>query len=230
MYKYETHLHTSPVSNCARCSVRENLEFYKRQGFDGVFITNHFVDGNINFPQEASYDEKVNFFFSDYEAAAELAEEIGIRVFCGVETTYKGTDFLIYGLDKDWFLLNPQIMDMKKSDQLAYFMEAGALVIQAHPFRSDWYIDHIRLFPERVHGVEVINASRTDIENEMAELFAKKYELIQFAGSDNHRAGGQKKLAGMCSETPIVDEKDFVRRVKNGEMKIFSMTHNTDND
>ena len=42
MYKYETHLHTSPVSVCARVEVRETLEFYKSLGYDGVFITNHF--------------------------------------------------------------------------------------------------------------------------------------------------------------------------------------------
>ena len=28
-YLYETHLHTSPVSRCARFGVRENLEYYK---------------------------------------------------------------------------------------------------------------------------------------------------------------------------------------------------------
>ena len=28
MYKYETHLHTFPVSGCAVAGVRENLEFY----------------------------------------------------------------------------------------------------------------------------------------------------------------------------------------------------------
>ena len=47
MYKYETHLHTYPVSKCARSTVRENLELYKEFGYDGVFITNHFLDGNI---------------------------------------------------------------------------------------------------------------------------------------------------------------------------------------
>ena len=41
MLKYETHLHTSPVSKCAKASVRESLEFYKKAGYAGVFITNH---------------------------------------------------------------------------------------------------------------------------------------------------------------------------------------------
>ena len=104
MYKYETHLHTYPVSKCARSTVRENLELYKEFGYDGVFITNHFLDGNINIDYNTPYEEKINFYFSDYEEAKKLEDEIGIKVFCGVELTYKGTDFLIYGLDKDWYL------------------------------------------------------------------------------------------------------------------------------
>lgn len=34
MYRYETHLHTYPVSKCARVGVRENLEFYKKMEYD----------------------------------------------------------------------------------------------------------------------------------------------------------------------------------------------------
>ena len=54
MYKYETHLHTSPVSKCAIASVRDSLEFYKSLGYDGVFITNHFIQGNMTKPAGAS--------------------------------------------------------------------------------------------------------------------------------------------------------------------------------
>ena len=43
-FLYETHLHTSPVSKCASASVKDSLEFYKSIGYDGVFITNHFID------------------------------------------------------------------------------------------------------------------------------------------------------------------------------------------
>ena len=57
MYKYETHLHTFPVSRCARAGIQETLEFYKKLGYDGVFITNHFLDGNINVEKEKSYEE-----------------------------------------------------------------------------------------------------------------------------------------------------------------------------
>ncbi len=47
MYLYETHLHTAPISACAKAEIRETLEYYKSLGYAGVFLTNHFLDGNI---------------------------------------------------------------------------------------------------------------------------------------------------------------------------------------
>lgn len=222
MYRYETHLHTFPVSRCAKFDVRENLEFYKRIGYEGIFVTNHFLDANINIDKNLPYEQCIEFYFSDYEKALELQDEIGIKVFCGVEISYKGTDFLIYGLDKNWYLSHPEIMDMKKSQELKFFIDNGALVIHAHPYRQASYIDHIRLFPGQVHGVEVINAARSSFENKMAKIYAENYGLIEFAGSDNHIASEMRKLAGMCAEKPISDEKDFVEKVKNGQMSVFS--------
>ena len=221
MYRYETHLHTFPVSRCGAAGVRESLEFYKKLGYDGVFITNHFLDGNINIEKERAYEEKIEFYFSDYEKGLEIGKELGIKVFCGVELSYRGTDFLIYGLDKEWFLAHPEIMEMKKSEELPFLREQGALVIQAHPFREAPYIDHIRLFPRRVDGVEVVNACCTEEENMMAKIYAENYGLIPFAGSDNHRAAKQKKLAGVCCEEPIDSVEDLICRARADRLKIF---------
>ena len=222
MYLYETHLHTSPVSRCARCSVTENLEFYRKKGYTGVFITNHFIDGNSNTCHDLSYEEKINFYFSDYEEALSRAKEVGIDVFLGVEMSYHGTDFLVYGLDKEWFLQHPEIMDMKKSDELAFLRDAGALIIHAHPFREANYIDHIRLFPRLVEGVETVNACRTEFENKMADLYATEYGLLKVAGGDNHVAGAAKRLAGLAFSTPLQNEADFISRVRAGAFSIFA--------
>ncbi len=227
MYLYETHLHTSGVSKCARANVEENIRFYKSLGYRGIFITNHFIDGNIRLSEDGlCYADKINFYFSDYEQGLRLGKELGIDVFCGVEISYRGTDFLIYGLDKQWFLEHPEICDMKKSDELALIAESGALIIQAHPFREASYIDHIRLFPRRVHGVETYNACRTDFENEMAGVYAKNYGLLEFAGSDNHIGSRLAALGGMSSDRPIRDEADFVALVKGGMMTPFRLNNN----
>ncbi len=222
IYKYETHLHTAPVSGCGKCSVRENMEFYKELGYDGIFITNHFLDGKIGIDASASYEEKINFYFSDYEQGKLLEEEIGIKVFCGVEISYEGTDFLIYGLDKEWYLANKQIMAMDKRTELLFMKENGAFIIHAHPYREDSYIDHIRLYPGCVDGVEVINANRRPLENKMADIYAENYGLIKFAGSDNHVGRRQDVLAGVYSQKPILSEDEFIESVKNGDMSVFT--------
>lgn len=224
MYRYETHMHTAPVSKCGRATVRENLEFYKSRGYDGVFITNHFLRGNINIDKSLPYSEKIAFYFSDYDEAIALSKEIGIKVLLGVEITVTdGSDFLIFGLDREWYFSHPEIEDMKASEMLSALRDAGGFVVQAHPFRQAGYIDHIHLFPDRTDGVEVYNACRTDLENEMAELYAERYGFARTAGTDNHAAGGRTTFGGMEFDTPLSCEADFVARVRSGEGHIFRL-------
>lgn len=212
-YIYETHLHTYPVSACAKANVRESLEFYKREGYRGVFITNHFLDGNINIDKSLPYEERLRFYFSDYEEALAIGREIGIDVFLGVEMSDWGTDFLIYGLMPEWYFAHTEIEGMDRVEQLRLLASEGALIIHAHPFRG---YDCMKLFPKHVHGVETYNACRTDFENAMAEQYAENYSLISFAGTDNHNAHRQTTFGGMQTTRPITSEMDFVSLVKSG--------------
>ena len=223
MFKYETHLHTYPVSKCAKAGIRESLEFYKSKGYDGVFVTNHFIDANINIDKTLPYKEKIEFYFSDYEEGAKIAEEIGIKVFSGVEIEYSSTHFLIYGLDKDWYLSHPEIEDMPKADELKLMEDSGALIIQAHPFREWKPTEPLRLYPRMVHGVEIVNSAQTDVANDMAKKYAEAYELIPFAGSDNHTAGKHKILAGIITEEPVKDEAHFIELVKAKKTQTFTL-------
>ena len=223
MYKYETHLHSAPVSRCAQATVEESLLFYKNLGYDGVFLTNHFLGGNINVDKSKTYEQKLAFHFSDYEKALEIGKEIGIKVFFGTEMFYKGADFLVYGLDKPWFLAHPELMEMDIREKLSLMRESGALVIHAHPFREAGFIDHIRLYPHHVHGVEILNAGRTDFANEMARQYCENYGLIPFAGTDNHHAGAgeRNRFAGMAIDAPLRDVADFKDAVLSGRAKPF---------
>ena len=224
MYLYETHLHTAPASRCATASVRASLEFYKRLGYAGVCITNHFLDGNIGGDRTRPYEEQLRFYFADAEEGIRIGRALGLTVLTGVEMSYKGTDFLVYGLGHAWFLAHPEIMEMKRSDQLRLLADEGALIVHAHPFREAGYIDHIRLFPRSVHAVEIYNACRSPFENRLAERYAEDYGLLPFAGSDNHNAGASMgALGGMCSEEPLTDEADLVRHVKEGRMHPFRL-------
>mgnify|MGYP002512850021 CR=1 FL=1 len=65
MYKYETHLHTSPVSRCARATPEETVRYYKEIGYAGIFITNHFIDGNMDVDRSMPYEDRIRYYFSD---------------------------------------------------------------------------------------------------------------------------------------------------------------------
>ena len=226
MYKYETHLHTLPASLCAKVWVREALEFYKSIGYDGVFITNHFLDGNTAISDRLPYEERVNIYFEDVEEGREIGEEIGIKVFSGVEMSYMGTDFLVYGLEKEWYAEHPEIMEMTKREEMAFLMENGAFIVQAHPFREAKYIDHIRLFPKSVNAVEVCNASminKCPTANVMADYYADQYGLLKIAGSDNHVGERIKVLAGIETDTPAEDEKELIEMIRAGKARLFTM-------
>ena len=224
MYRYETHLHTYPVSACGSYSVRDNMEFYKEIGYDGIFLTNHFLDANIGGDRTRPYHEQIEFFFSDIEEGERLAEEVGIKFFWGVETSYLGTDFLVYGLSKQWYLDHPEIMEISRRDMLTLMAEDGALIVQAHPFREASYIDHIRLFPYHVHAVEIDNCGNSkSFQNDLARQYADAYHLPHSAGSDNHIARFISRLAGVEFETPLKSIDDFIERIKAGEAHTFSV-------
>ncbi|MBR5923662.1 MAG: PHP domain-containing protein [Clostridia bacterium] len=222
MYKYETHMHTFPVSGCAKVSAEEALDFYAKAGYDGVFLTNHFPDGFSNNESVEEQTKALEFYFSDYEKAKAKGKEIGLKVFLGIETSLGGTDFLVYGLSKEWFMSHREFDRMKMSEKLLFLRENGAYIVQAHPFREAGYIDHLRLFPRHVDAVEVINACRTDFENQMAQIYAENYALPCFAGSDNHTGKERPTLAGMCAKRPIADEADFIRAMRAGELEMFT--------
>ena len=234
MYRYETHCHTFPVSACGKTTVEDTVLFYKELGYDGIFITNHFLDGNICHEiRNRPYEEQISFYFSDFEEGLRLGRQVGLKVFPGVELSYKGTDFLIYGPDKEWYLAHPEIMNMEKSEELPFLMQEGALVIQAHPYREEFYIDHIRLFPRCVHGAEIINSSQAEYMNEMAAVYAKRYGLFETCGSDNHwgskvfeilRSKGLKpEIAGMSSDIPLETTTDYKNQLLSGKMKSFQI-------
>lgn len=218
MYRYETHLHTTPVSRCGRFGVRENLSFYKRIGYDGVFITNHFLDGNINMDPALSYAERLDFYFSDYREGVLIGEEIGLKVFLGLEISDDWTDFLIYGVKPDVFYKHPEYETLAMSEKLTLLHKFGAFIVHAHPFKS---MDYIKLYPKYEDGVEIVNACRTDFENEMAKRYAEHYSLIPSAGSDNHFAAKQSALAGLESETPIHSPEEFISAMKERRLSIF---------
>ena len=223
MYRYETHLHTSVSSACSRFTPEEIIEKYTRLGYAGVFVTDHYLRGNSSVPKDLPYDERVKLYFDGYRAVKKCAKGSGLDVFCGVEISHFGTDFLFFGLDEEWYVNNPAIMTETPREFCHRALDAGALVLQAHPYRERHYIDHLRLFPSDVEGIEIVNATEGERSNNLAKILAEAYNLKISAGSDIHRAS-QEELAGMEFQEKLKSEQDFIDKIRRGEGSVFTLT------
>lgn len=228
-YLYETHLHTSEASACAKNTAEEMVQAAKDYGYAGIFVTNHAWYGNTGIDRSLPWTEWVRGFCDAYDRAKAYGDRIGLDVFFGYESCYDGTEFLVYGVDEEWLLTHPQIKDASIEEQLALVHEAGGIVIHAHPFREEAYIPKIRLFPELVDGAETINAthsnhlSRSHNNPEFdrrAVAYAREYDLPMTAGSDVHST--QMLGGGVAFKTRLASAKDYCNRIRNREDYILT--------
>ena len=190
-FRYDTHLHTSQASACAFSTGAEMARAYAAAGYTGIFITDHFFNGNSCVPRDLPWAQRVERFCAGFEDAKVEGEKLGLQVFFGFEFNDSGAEFLIYNLDKQWLLEHENIDRMPTRKALSLMRQEGGFVVQAHPFRERGYLDHIQLYPRDVDAVEAVNSSHLGEEgrkmNERAFLYAKMFDLPVTAGSDSHR-------------------------------------------
>ena len=223
-YLYETHLHTSQGSACAKCTGAEMAKACKEAGYTGIIVTDHNWGGNTAVNRMLPWKDWVKEFAKGYEDAKRTGDRIGLDVFFGYEAGYRGTEFLIYGADTEFMISHPQLKTAAVEEQWELIHEVGGMVIHAHPFREEYYIPEIRLYPEWVDGVEGINATHSNhrstahneaVFDERAIAYADEHRLPMSAGSDIHSTallGG-----GMAFKRRLESIQDFIHAVLSGE-------------
>ncbi|MCM1155113.1 MAG: PHP domain-containing protein [Roseburia sp.] len=232
-YLYETHLHTAEGSACARNTGREMARACKEYGYTGIFVTDHNWGGNTAVDRSLPWEEWVDTFAKGYEGAKEEGDRIGLDVFFGYEAGFDATEFLLYGIDKEWMLKNPAIRHADIEEQYRLVHQNGGMVIHAHPYREAGYIPAIRLFPEWVDGVEGINAAHSNLRSmghsnkifdERAVAYAGQHHLPLTAGSDIHHTallGG-----GMAFKRKLTSAADYIRAVLSEEDYVLTNGEN----
>ena len=222
-YKYETHMHTSQGSACGNSTGAEMARAYKEAGYTGIFVTDHFFNGNCAVDRSLPWEEKVELFCKGYEDAKEEGDKIGLDVFFGFEYCYEGADFLVYNLDKEWLLAHPDIDKWDPRKAFSTMREDGGIVIHAHPFRERGYIHHLHLFPRDIDGVEAVNGGHfpDTAMNERARLYAGMYDLPMTCGSDAHFAGGLPGCGVGC-ETRIEKITEYLELMQAGKLEFLA--------
>ena len=216
MYIYETHLHTSEASQCGKTPGAEYIGYMQGLGYSGIIVTDHFFNGNSCVDRALPWEERVRIYCSGYEHALEAAQGTDFKVFFGVEFNFEGDEYLLYGLDKEWLLAHPEVMEMTRPELHRAMRDLGGMMIQAHPYRERGYLTAIHLLPGDVDGAESYNAANEPYQNALGYRYARDHGLIMTGGSDIHFFH-DGDMGGMAFDYPLKDIRDYIRGVLSGE-------------
>lgn len=176
--KLELHAHTSETSPCGTVDAKTLIEMYKKKGYDGVVITDHF--------KKYIFKEKtVDDFLLGYRTAKETGDKIGVKVLLGIElklVSHSENEYLVYGIDEDFLYNNPTLYELPLQKVRERVNAYGGVVIQAHPYRNG------KCEPQDdVDGYEVFNGHYCHHNyNPRAYELALETEKLQTSGSDTH--------------------------------------------
>ena len=209
-------MHTSQSSACGQGTPEEMVQAYRHAGYDGIIVTDHFMNGNSCIDRTLPWTEQVRAYCLSYEKALAEGRKCGLSVFFGYEFNYDTTEFITLGLDKAWLLAHPEIMTIPIEEYLTLVRESGGINIHAHPFREASYIRAHRFYPDLVDAVEVINLGNRDPKyNRLALEYARKHHLPMTSGSDCHSPFGLMG-AGIALDKKPDSIEDIVRAIKAG--------------
>lgn len=223
MYKYELHAHTHECDRDAHLSARELVHAYKEAGYDGMVITDHYIERFYTrwFPEEVAgltHPEQVHRWLKGYRTAKEEGDRIGFTVLPGAEVRFDDypNDYLIYGLHADFFYTVPRLNELKDISALLNLLPRDVCVVQAHPFRDDMAVAD----PRGLFGLEVFNGGTEQFRNALARIYAEHYGLAMTSGSDIH---GWSRLAkgGIMTNTRIQTPEDLITVLRSGNYSLI---------
>lgn len=227
-YPFEMHFHTDEVSPCGNVPAAEAAAAYRREGYAGVVVTDHYAAYNFaRFPGD--WNAKVDAYLAGYRAAKAAGEPLGLTVLLGLELRLDGAEktgepaldalrdsineYLVYGVTEEQLRRYPALYTLDEKRLKALAEQLGWFVAQSHPCRSGMkpcpaaYLD----------GVEVMNGNpRHNSHNEDAASFCRANGLVGLSGSDFHE-WEDLAIGGLDFAGPVPDGATLVARLRAGE-------------
>lgn len=220
MYKIETHLHTSHSSPCGKVEAEEIVRLYHEKRFSGIIVTDHFFRYTCK-PHcwDIPYNKFFDVFMEGYRQLCRAAQPYGIKVYKGAEVRFDENvnDYLLLNYP-DSLLQDPDsVFAMGLEKFYPICREAGALLIQAHPFRGNCQPAD----PRFIDGIEVVNANpRATNNNDLAQNFLRENpELITLCGSDFHRPE-DTGAGGILTKTLPKNEAELAAILRSGNYQL----------
>jgi hypothetical protein len=214
-------MHTYPTSACATVSPEEQVRHYRKKGYAGIIVTDHFFNGNCGCPRNLPWENKVKFFCEGYNRAKREGDKCDLDVFFGLECSFDGTDFLVYGLSEEFLISYENFDKLKMEDFVSVVREAGGYLAQAHPYRDAFWISN----PSPVDlalmdGIEVFNSTMPDKLNKKALAFAQKHNLPKQSGSDAH-CTSLRKLGGIILQHRAKNIFEIIDAIKSQRVELI---------
>lgn len=214
MYKIETHCHTAEVSGCARVTAEKTVELYKKAGYSGIILTNHFSE--VTFKNvRGGWKERIDFFMKGYHMLCSLANDMDILLGMELRCSDSHNDYLVYGITESFLRKynnsRTSLIDMKINEASEIIHSSGLLIYQAHPFRNNMKV----VDPALLDGIEVYNGHNNHASrNDIAEMWADKYHLRKISGSDFHYPQHEGR-GGILCEHRITNNKVLLEVLNN---------------
>ncbi len=186
MFKYETHLHTDETSPCGRVPAVESVRIYKKAGYTGIVVTDHYTRGFFEKQLFKSWDDKIDLYLAGYHKALEEGAKLDLDVHLGMEIQFNenANDYLVYGFDEHFLRMYKKLYKLGLEAFRKLTAGNGIIIVQAHPFRPRM----IPAKPSLIDGVEIYNGNpRHDSSNHLAFEYAKENGLKMLSGSDFHQ-------------------------------------------
>lgn len=223
-YRYETHCHCAQCSMCAQSSAQMMVRAYHAAGYAGLVLTDHFIFGYTAVPKDLPWDQRMRRYYDAYLNAKAVGDTLDFDVIFGIEHAYgDGKEVLIYGVELDFLLVNPDIPRISLDELVQRVHEAGGIVIQAHPYRNRYYVNmSVQPRADIVDGIEVFNAGNAPGEDPQALRLAKTKDFIMTCGGDIHSAeDGRIGSAGVVLPYRVKTSKDFADALKRRDHRFL---------
>lgn len=214
-YKYDIHIHTSETSNCGKVPGKELVRIYRKAGYQGIVITDHYYEGFFEM-QDSSWDKKVEYFLEGYYNALDEGIKLGLHVLPGMEITFAENynDYLVYGIDEHFLKENKELYKLGLEGFRKLTCGTEIILVQAHPFRPLM----IQAPPCLLDGIEVYNGNvRHDARNHLAKQYALENGLIMLSGSDFHQKVDAAR-GGIIFNEEVRTPKELVNAIKKGKI------------
>ncbi len=192
-YKYDLHVHTSPVSPCGDFSPEEVVDKYMKLGYHGIVLTNHFQPQLVDkFENPEAF---IKHFLNDFYSGKAYGDKKDFDVILGIEIRFpeNNNDYLVYGIGENEIYKAARYIHTDYKTFYENFKTEKNLIIQAHPFRKGCEMQNTDI----LDGIEVFNLhpGHNSVIGFAANAAFDNPHLLKTGGTDFHHENHQ----GMCA-------------------------------